>query len=754
MVVNQTSGGTAAMAARSTEPVVLSPPPVPLISQENDRMQPKGPPGSTPLHELEDELLSKKGNSPTPWSQLESDLLSKTLPGAFDSRDNRAVEQLRCLECATLNTDSTRATTQSSHQLHRLQDDTISKGAVRVATISPLSNDGTNNAIDNKDDRAWLEEQVARAVAAKVQTAENQFNSPIRVIMPRPNEDDNTDNGTQVQVPDVKRDERETADLEYSLIETPPDNQQGLALAVPVNHNDPATEMVPCAVEYDPDAKPPLYRHRRFQLHASLTMLIALAVLVGTVTGILLNTSTAAASLKKQAALPARAIVGIRETIAQFLGPTDQDQLHDASNPYYQALDWIQNEDPMVTTPDSPNFLQRYLLAYVYYSTSVRTPWINDCRPVEGDSKGSGNSNASLACEHERVNAEDATRVVTIPAYPWLSSVHECEWGGCTCDAHGQVTGLDMTSANITGAFPVGIARLPFLRTLTLARGALTGPLPKSLLNEAKHLRFVELNYNQFTGSIPNEWYHARGLQNIDLRWNHLTGTLGSIVGQWKDVIELHLAENSLTGTIPAELGNARSIQELRFNNNLFQGTLPSTLGQLVHNLELWFHRNELTGSIPSEVGRCTELYDIRFNVNKMNGTIPEELYEMSTLIQLDLFDNQFSGTISTKVSNWPDMFLFRIENNQFRGTLPTELGLLQFMQKFSASGNNFEGTVPNQLCVRATSTNGRTELRELQVDCLVPSVGGGGGVAAEIECAFDCCTQCCDRDGANCQLM
>ena len=50
-------------------------------------------------------------------------------------------------------------------------------------------------------------------------------------------------------------------DLDYEK------NTEGLAVAVPVAGED---DSIPEAVEYDPDAKPPLYRNRRFRLYSLL----------------------------------------------------------------------------------------------------------------------------------------------------------------------------------------------------------------------------------------------------------------------------------------------------------------------------------------------------------------------------------------------------------------------------------------------------------------------------------------------------
>ena len=210
-------------------------------------------------------------------------------------------------------------------------------------------------------------------------------------------------------------------DLEYG--EYGGDDENGLAVACAVDE-DVGDMYLPSAVEYDPDAKPPMYRNRRFRMYLCLAVT---AVIVGTIGAVLGITMT---NEDVPQEIPYRATLGIRENVARFVS---NEQLDDQNSAYCKALDWIMYTDPMAITPDSPRFVQRYLLAYLYYATSVRKPWNFGCAPFI-DEKDS--------CKGEWVDSIEPLRNGTNPSFRWLSAVDECSWAGIDCDVSMQLRGI------------------------------------------------------------------------------------------------------------------------------------------------------------------------------------------------------------------------------------------------------------------------------------------------------------------------
>jgi hypothetical protein len=244
------------------------------------------------------------------------------------------------------------------------------------------------------------------------------------------NENASKDDGPESKVPqnDLLYDTGHGADggpdLEYGEYGGPQEN--GLAVAFAVDEEEDA--YIPSAVEYDPDAKPPMYRNRRFRLYASLSMVVMVVGSVGILAGILLNHSSGTPP-----PLPERATLGIREYVERLVGP---EPMSDATNPYRKAFDWIQDVDPMALTPQDKGFAQRFLAAYLYFSTTVQGPWNNDCDPAK-----QGETDDTV---YRYTGVIDETFNYALDAKRWLSKYDSCLWCAVECDSTGQIIKIDI----------------------------------------------------------------------------------------------------------------------------------------------------------------------------------------------------------------------------------------------------------------------------------------------------------------------
>ena len=235
-----------------------------------------------------------------------------------------------------------------------------------------------------------------------------------------------------------------TDDLEYGVYDdddgphsSNPNAHKGLAVAFAVQE-DGEDMYIPSAVEFDPDAKPPAYKNRRFRLYACLVIIV---VIVGTITasvGITLtqpSQQTNTGNIVPGEELPYRATLGIRDSIERIVGG---EKLDDINSPYRKALDWIQDVDPLTLTPNDENFLQRYLAVYFYYATSIKHPWSGGCNPpVNGEDE---------SCLYKRLSSLDPVTYTDIPWQRWLTKQFECNWAGIYCDDAGQIRSLEFST--------------------------------------------------------------------------------------------------------------------------------------------------------------------------------------------------------------------------------------------------------------------------------------------------------------------
>lgn len=218
-------------------------------------------------------------------------------------------------------------------------------------------------------------------------------------------------------------------DVEYGEYGGP--TEQGLAIAFAVEE-EADDAFIPAAIEYDPDAKPPLIKNRRFRLYAFLAII---CVLVGTISAAV---GLTLAGKKTKYDITERETIGIRETIERIVGA---EKLEDRTSPYFKAFDWIQFHDPLQVTPSEEFFIQRFILALFYYSTSVEREWDGGCAPAkEGETEDCIFINlVELIPDQE----EDATQA--IPWVRWLSSTSECAWAGIQCSDDGHIRSIELS---------------------------------------------------------------------------------------------------------------------------------------------------------------------------------------------------------------------------------------------------------------------------------------------------------------------
>jgi len=217
--------------------------------------------------------------------------------------------------------------------------------------------------------------------------------------------------------------------------------QDSLAVAMPVEEDD-EDAFLPSAVEYDPDAKPMIKddgRRRRFWLYGSLAIFIVIAAIIGGSVGGSLAKKNDHSNLPVQTLPPSspREGLGIQSLVSDVVGGQ---MLIDPSSPYSKALNWITFDDPQQLTPDAPNFVQRYLAAYLYFATTTDGPWTS-CGPPTNASDMSPNNEH---CTWQYLAQFNPPAYNTPTAIRWLTNYSECDWAGLDCDSHGQVIQIDL----------------------------------------------------------------------------------------------------------------------------------------------------------------------------------------------------------------------------------------------------------------------------------------------------------------------
>ncbi|CAJ1952376.1 unnamed protein product [Cylindrotheca closterium] len=507
------------------------------------------------------------------------------------------------------------------------------------------------------------------------------------------------------------------------------DDEEDLAVAIEVQEPE-EDAFIPAAIEYDPDAKPPIYKHRRFRFYCAFLFGLAAMVAVGVV-----SIMQSEPEIVPQPELPSEPTEAqsIKSTIELLIG---EEKLADVDGPHYAALDWITNVDKLqVGLTDTGHLIQRYIVSLFHFQT---WNWLQSSCGATDLLTNQTFGVDEHECLYQQLHSVFPARYRSMPSYRWLTSKHECEWAGIRCDDDGNIRVIDLAGQNIRGNLPPEFKELRFLQSLMLSWNQLTGAIPKEY-GGMQYLVNFELGFNELTGTLPM-WTETRNLQLFNVGSNSLSGTIPTFIKNMKNLGGLYLFDNAFRGEIPDWIGDVSTLKYIRLSNNFLTGTLPTTIGHL-NPTELTLAKLELSGPLPSELGKMTGMKTLKLHSTPFDGIIPEEFYNMTSLQRLDMYDCSLSGTLSTSIGKMANLLALRISNNRLSGPLPAELGNLPQLGEMWVHGNNFDGAVPFEVC----SSKELASLEVVSADCLPMSSTG----IAQNSC--DCCDTCCNAETKMC---
>ena len=203
-------------------------------------------------------------------------------------------------------------------------------------------------------------------------------------------------------------------------------NNEGLLVAMPVIEDEEDAD-IQSAVQYDPDAKPHVYR--RFRLYAFLAFFAVVAASVAAVIGSVVSGNADDGSGGPTTSLRE---ASIEDRVRRFV---DAEDLKQTDSPFEKARIWITHNDTMQINSESPNFVQRYTLAYFYFATTVGGQWLSCNPPKDGTPQ---------FCTYARLVGLNPNKYDRVSWTRWLSKRHECSWAGIICDERDEVRSLEL----------------------------------------------------------------------------------------------------------------------------------------------------------------------------------------------------------------------------------------------------------------------------------------------------------------------
>nr|GMD68001.1 receptor-like kinase TMK4 [Ipomoea batatas] len=253
----------------------------------------------------------------------------------------------------------------------------------------------------------------------------------------------------------------------------------------------------------------------------------------------------------------------------------------------------------------------------------------------------------------------------------WSASKDPCTWTNVNCDkSTGNVVTINLDSQSISGNLPSDLTQLASLRTLSVQKNSLSGPLP-SFANMSS-LEGLFLDNNQFS-SIPQDF--LLGLPNLQTFSISDNGELSpwqipSYLAESTNLGSFYASNASITGVIPNFFDSFPNLQNLRLSYNNLTGSLPGSFGSSeIQNLWLNNQQQGLSGTI-DVLSSMAQLSQVWLFANAFTGPIPD-LSKCVNLFDLQLRDNQLTGVVPVSIMALPKLVNITLQNNNLQGPMP-----------------------------------------------------------------------------------
>ena len=219
-----------------------------------------------------------------------------------------------------------------------------------------------------------------------------------------------------------------------------------------------------------------------------------------------------------------------------------------------------------------------------------------------------------------------------------MGDCNYCSWYGITCDFTGTITGIDLSSNNLSGGIIEDF---------------------KSI----QALQLLNLKDNNLSDTIPNFWDSLDQMIYLDLSENQLTQEIPVSFTTMKLINTIYIDNNLLTGEIPAYLGYNSSLYSFSASNNDLSGCFPIGTNSLCYrdSLNLSGNPNMAFGGDVS--GLCTNSAGLDYDqdghcnmIDDCNDYDPN-VNESAPEVLCDGIDNNCDGAIDEGSNFGPNIW-------------------------------------------------------------------------------------------------
>ncbi|XP_059452153.1 receptor-like protein kinase 7 isoform X1 [Corylus avellana] len=288
---------------------------------------------------------------------------------------------------------------------------------------------------------------------------------------------------------------------------------------------------------------------------------------------------------------------------------------------------------------------------------------------------------------------------------------------------NGKMTYLLLIQNGFTGGIPENYANCSSLRRLRVSNNSLSGLVPAGIWR-LSNLSAIDLAMNNFEGTVPKTWAMGSSLLMIALSENQFQGQLPRSmanctmlkyldIGNFSSRLSvLQLQSNNFHGTIPKTWAKGSNLRMIDLSENQFQGELPRSMANCMKLEYLNVGNNQINDTFPFWLGALSQLKVLVVRSNVFQGAIksPQINYTFPELHIIDLSQNNFSGILPTKYfQHWNAMKVVGAKKLKYMGldlvpftiTLANKGTMLKYekipdvFRVIDFSSNRFEGQIP-----------------------------------------------------------